>query len=54
MLSSEGFTVPAGLTLAYWKEPSFSFEESEKFSSVGELSLVRWEMKSLPKNLKCL
>ncbi|XP_072150125.1 uncharacterized protein [Setaria viridis] len=54
MLSSEGFTVPADLTLECWKEPSFSFEESAKFSSVEELSLVGCEMKFLPRNLKCL
>uniref|UniRef100_K3XT19 NB-ARC domain-containing protein n=1 Tax=Setaria italica TaxID=4555 RepID=K3XT19_SETIT len=53
MLSSEGFTVP-DLTLECWKEPSFSFEESAKFSSVEELSLVGCEMKFLPRNLKCL
>ncbi|KAG2653760.1 hypothetical protein PVAP13_1NG406000 [Panicum virgatum] len=54
MLSSENFTVPADLTLESWKEQSFSFEESAKFSSVEELSLSECEMKSLPRNLNCL
>ena len=54
MLSSENFTVPADLTLESWKEQSFSFEESAKFSSVEELSLDECEMKSLPRNLNCL
>ncbi|KAF8663906.1 hypothetical protein HU200_055246 [Digitaria exilis] len=54
MLSSEGFTVPAYLTLVCWNKPSFSFEESVKFSSVEDLSLIKCEMKSLPRNLKCL
>ena len=54
MLSSESFTVPAYLTLQSWKEQSFSFEESAKFSSVEELSLDECEMKSLPRNLNCL
>ncbi|CAO2197379.1 unnamed protein product [Urochloa humidicola] len=54
MLSSDGFTIPASLTLVLWKEPSFSFEEPAKFSSVKDLSLLKCEMKSLPRNLKCL
>ena len=54
MLSSENFTVPADLTLQCWKEQSFFFEESAKFSSVEELSLDECEMKSLPRNLNCL
>jgi len=54
MLSSKNFTVPADLTLESWKEQSFSFEESAKFSSVEELSLDECEMKSLPRNLNCL
>ncbi|XP_039808001.1 putative disease resistance protein RGA4 isoform X2 [Panicum virgatum] len=54
MLSSENFTVPADLTLQCWKEQSFFFEESAKFTSVEELSLIECEMKSLPRNLNCL
>jgi hypothetical protein len=48
------FTVPADLTLQCWKEQSFFFEESAKFTSVEELSLIECEMKSLPRNLNCL
>ncbi|PAN28144.1 hypothetical protein PAHAL_5G134000 [Panicum hallii] len=54
MLSSESFTVPADLSLQYWKDQSFDFEESAKFSSVEELSLDACDMKSLPRNLNCL
>ncbi|PVH37959.1 hypothetical protein PAHAL_5G134100 [Panicum hallii] len=54
MLSSESFTVPADLNLQSWKDQSFDFEESAKFSSVKELSLYACDMKSLPRNLNCL
>lgn len=34
MLTAEGFTVPAFLSLVGWKEPLVSFEESAKLTSV--------------------
>jgi hypothetical protein len=39
MLSADGFTVPAGLSLERCKEPTVSFEESADFSSVKCLRL---------------
>ncbi|KAL6846292.1 hypothetical protein ACP4OV_023740 [Aristida adscensionis] len=54
MLSAEGFTVPAFLSLEGCKESSVSFEESAKFSYVKCLRLCGCEMKSLPTNMKCL
>ncbi|KAL6840869.1 hypothetical protein ACP4OV_029395 [Aristida adscensionis] len=54
MLSAEGFTVPPIFYLDDCKEPSVSFEESANFSSVKHLILWNCEMKSLPRNMKCL
>uniref|UniRef100_A0A0D9ZY59 NB-ARC domain-containing protein n=1 Tax=Oryza glumipatula TaxID=40148 RepID=A0A0D9ZY59_9ORYZ len=45
MISAEGFTVPASLTLQSCKEPSVSFEETRNSSSVNHLHYG---------NLKCL
>ncbi|KAL6616176.1 hypothetical protein ACP70R_038446 [Stipagrostis hirtigluma subsp. patula] len=54
MLSAEGFTVPAFLSLESCNEPSVSFQESANFSSVKRLRLCECEMKSLPRNIKYL
>nr|UBY07164.1 NBS-LRR disease resistance protein [Dasypyrum villosum] len=54
MLSAKGFTVPESLRLADFREPSVSFEESANFSTLRHLILSNCEMRSLPRNLKCL
>uniref|UniRef100_A0A0E0DQK4 NB-ARC domain-containing protein n=1 Tax=Oryza meridionalis TaxID=40149 RepID=A0A0E0DQK4_9ORYZ len=54
MISAEGFTVPASLTLESCKEPSVSFEETRNSSSVNHLTLRDCQMSSLQGNLKCL
>ncbi|XP_047084199.1 putative disease resistance RPP13-like protein 1 [Lolium rigidum] len=51
MLSAEGFTVPASLSLMECKEPYVSFEESANFISVKILIFSDCQMISLPTNL---
>ncbi|XP_044959607.1 putative disease resistance RPP13-like protein 1 isoform X1 [Hordeum vulgare subsp. vulgare] len=53
MLSAEGFTVPAHLSLEGCEEPFISFDESANFTSVNRLEFSNCEMISLPTNLKC-
>ena len=53
MLSAEGFTVPAELSLHGCKEPLVSLEESAKFTYVKDLTFRDCQMVSLPTNLKC-
>ncbi|XP_040380528.1 putative disease resistance protein RGA3 [Oryza brachyantha] len=54
MISAEGFTVPASLSLESCKESYISFEETGNYSSVKRLTLDGCEMSSIPRNLKCL
>ncbi|KAL6602695.1 hypothetical protein ACP70R_043056 [Stipagrostis hirtigluma subsp. patula] len=54
MLSAEGFTVPPTLDLQGCKETSISFDESANLSSVKKLTLWSCQMKSVPRNIKCL
>lgn len=54
MLSAEGFTVPAFLSLERCSEPFISFDESTNFTSVERLRFGDCQMTSLPTNLKCL
>lgn len=54
LLSAEGFTVPAYVTLQSWKEAAVSLEESANLSSVKCLSLFNCEMNALPTNMKSL
>jgi hypothetical protein len=51
MLSAEGFTVPASLSLDGCKEPFVSFDESANFISVKSLRFYDCQMISLPTNL---
>lgn len=53
MISAEGFTVPAFLSLEGCKESSVSFEQSANFSYVKCLRLHECEMQSLPRNMEC-
>ncbi|XBI77217.1 hypothetical protein VPH35_070370 [Triticum aestivum] len=53
MLSAEGITVPAFLSLEGCKEPFVSFEESANFTSVKTLRFCGCLMTSLPTNMKC-
>jgi Leucine-rich repeat (LRR) protein len=53
MLSAEGFTVPAFLSLEGCSEPFISFDESTNFTSVKSLRFGDCQMTSLPTNLKC-
>ncbi|GJN17477.1 hypothetical protein PR202_gb04546 [Eleusine coracana subsp. coracana] len=54
VLSAQGFTVPAHISLQSSKETAVSFEESANLSSAKCLSLFKCEMKSMPTNMKCL
>nr|UBY07451.1 NBS-LRR disease resistance protein [Dasypyrum villosum] len=54
MLSARGFTFPEFLFLHECKDEHVSFEESGNFTSIKWLRLWSCEMRSLPKNLKCL
>ncbi|VAH99739.1 unnamed protein product [Triticum turgidum subsp. durum] len=53
MLSGEGFTVPASLSLYGCKEQFISYEESVDFTSIKRLKFWGCQMISLPTNLKC-
>lgn len=53
MLSAEGFTVPAFLSVQGCSEPFISFDESTNFTSVKRLRFWDCQMTSLPTNLKC-
>uniref|UniRef100_A0A8R7UWJ5 Uncharacterized protein n=1 Tax=Triticum urartu TaxID=4572 RepID=A0A8R7UWJ5_TRIUA len=53
MLSSEGFSVPAFLSLEGCKDPFVSLEECTNFASVKTLRFCGCQMTSLPTNLKC-
>ncbi|KAF7046659.1 hypothetical protein CFC21_055678 [Triticum aestivum] len=53
MLSAEGFSVPAFLSLEGCKEPIVSLEECTNFAAVKTLRFCNCQMISLPTNLKC-
>ncbi|KAF7046655.1 hypothetical protein CFC21_055673 [Triticum aestivum] len=53
MLSSEGCSVPAFLSLEGCKDPFVSLEECTNFASVKTLRFCDCQMTSLPTNLKC-